>query len=305
MSQDPYASDSSKSQNPDGGTSPNLYRTPPQSPPSTQNQHQVPPQTYYGEYPQPQNPYGAPLQNPYGIPPQGTYGAPGYNPNQNNYDYYASSAPLPLKQALSQLPNQYIKVLTKPSSFTFATEMGKASWNILWVQLVGYVIIASIMNYLHRLLFPVVSVATNSNFAFIQLENVFSLFTISSPFTFIITFPIMLFIGQGITYLFAKAFSGSGTFLRQIYSYLLILVPIGIISSALNFIPILGPVIAFGLGVYVIVLQIFSLMAVHRLSGGKATAVVLIPLMILYVLAFILVIFVVIALTSSIHPTWH
>ena len=45
--------------------------------------------------------------------------------------------PLPLAQANRALPRQYFRVLTKPSVVTFAKEMGKASWNMVWVQLIG------------------------------------------------------------------------------------------------------------------------------------------------------------------------
>jgi hypothetical protein len=90
--------------------------------------------------------------------------------------------------------------------------------------------------------------------------------------------PIGFFIGQGITYLIAKAFSGTGTFLRQGYTSLLITVPLGIVSSALAFVPYLGTLASIGFGIYGIVLQIFSVMSVHRLSGGKAAAVILIPI---------------------------
>ena len=43
------------------------------------------------------------------------------------------------------------------------------------------------------------------------------------------------------------------------------------------------------LGIYQIVLQIFTIMATHRLSGGKATAVVLLPYAAFVVLYLILV----------------
>jgi len=66
-------------------------------------------------------------------------------------------------------------------------------------------------------------------------------------------------------------------------------------------IPILGGIIGFGLGIYSLVLHVFSIMAVHRLSGGKATAVVLLPLFIVLTLVclFVAVIFAVIAAAAS------
>src|SRR5690348_14006544 len=45
--------------------------------------------------------------------------------------------PLPLREAIKQLPRQYWKVLTRPGAATFAEEMGKAEWGIIWAQLLG------------------------------------------------------------------------------------------------------------------------------------------------------------------------
>src|SRR5262249_6957399 len=98
MSQDPNSSNDPNPENP--------YGTPP--PP---NPYEVPSQPPYGA-PPPQNPYPVPPPTgygppPYGMPPQGAYSAPGYNPGQTDYGYEAST-PLPLGEAISQLPNQYI-----------------------------------------------------------------------------------------------------------------------------------------------------------------------------------------------------
>src|SRR4051794_4248282 len=46
--------------------------------------------------------------------------------------------PLPLAQAIRALPRQYFRAVTKPSVVTFSEEMGKASWNIVWVQLIWF-----------------------------------------------------------------------------------------------------------------------------------------------------------------------
>src|SRR2546425_13266010 len=83
------------------------------------------PYSGYGT-PPPQNPYASPQQGPYGAPPP-QYGTP---PNQQSGYGYAppQQAPRPIGQAIQELPNQYIKVLTKPSAQTFAEEMGKADW---------------------------------------------------------------------------------------------------------------------------------------------------------------------------------
>ncbi len=301
MSQDPYPGYNPNPEKP--YDVPSSYEIPSQPPDSAP----PPPQTPYEGSPSqqsyqvpPQPPYGAPQQIPYGVPPLDAYGPSGYDPNQGDYGYEASS-PLPLNEAIAQLPNQYVRVLTKPSAFTFAAEMGKASWDILWVQLIGYAVIAGILGYLRTLIPGAVLNYSNPGLASPMTSGMLEAVALLTSVGNIIFIPVSFFIGQGIIYLLAKAFGGTGTFLRQGYTYLLITAPIGIIASALAFIPVLGGLAAFGLGIYGLVLQIFSLMPVHRLSGGKATAVVLIPIAAAFVLAIILVIILIAVIASSIH----
>ena len=47
------------------------------------------------------------------------------------------ATPLPLGEAIRQLPEQYKRVVTKPYAETFLVEMGQAYWGIIWVQLLG------------------------------------------------------------------------------------------------------------------------------------------------------------------------
>ncbi|HEX6557101.1 MAG TPA: YIP1 family protein [Ktedonobacteraceae bacterium] len=236
-----------------------------------------PPQNPYGA---PQNPYTPPTENPYAAPPYPNYqGGPGYGPPQ--------SAPLPLGEAIKGLPQQYIKVTTKPGVMTFAEEMGKASWDIVWVQLIALAIITAILSYLHTFISPTFTMPSSSTIDTATLRSLLAGFSLMS----IILIPVFFFIGQGILYGLAKAFGGQGKFVTQCYTTLLFSVPIGIVSGIVNLIPIAGALVAFALGIYSIVLNIFSLMAVHRLSGGKATAVVLIPIGVVLLFACALVIF--------------
>lgn len=267
------------------------------------NQPQQPPNSGYGTppYGQPQPPYGQPQQGPYGTPPgqysapQPPYGAPYQEPG---YGYPPpQAAPLPLGEAIRQLPNQYIRVLTKPSAATFAEEQGKAAWDIVWVQLIIYAIAAAVLGYLAFLISPNQFSTTGSSALNPGMIQAISL---SAGFGLILLIPIGFFISVGIYYLIAKAFGGQGTFLAQSYTTLLYGVPIGILSSVLRLIPILGGLAAFALGIYGIVLQVFAIMAVHRMSGGKATAVVLIPVAVVLVLACVLVIIIITAVASQI-----
>jgi len=66
-------------------------------------------------------------------------------------------------------------------------------------------------------------------------------------------------------------------------------VPLGILSGILSLVPYFG-LISTAVFIYGIVLQVFALMAVHRLSGGKATAVVFLPAVIITLLVIVLVV---------------
>ena len=280
---------------------PNPYGPPPQGPyGQPQGPYGPPPQ---GPYNQPQGPYGAPPygqpQGPYGYPPQGPYGVPPYQ--QPGYGYVPPPvAPLPLGEAIRRLPQQYIKVLTKPSAATFAEEMGKAAWNIVWVQLLALAVITAVLGYLASLIGSGIMPMTTSSTVPMNpamLQGV----RLGSSFGQIIAVPLSFFIGVGILYLIARAFGGQGTFLAQGYTYLLFEVPLGIVTSLLALIPILGGLVAIAVGIYALVLQNFSIMAVHRLSGGKATLVVFIPVIVALVLACI-VVAIVIAVIAASHP---
>lgn len=248
---------------------------PNQGQPNDPNSAYGTPANPYGA-PPPQNPYGAPqnpnmppTENPYAAPPYPYYeGGPGYGPPQ--------AVPLPLGEAIKGLPQQYIKVTTKPGVRTFAEEMGKASWDIVWVQLIGLAIITALLAYLSTLISSsMTSTATSSGT--IDPATLRALIAGLSLVSIIII-PVFFFIGMGIQYGLSKAFGGQGTFVTQSYAYLLFSVPIGIVTGIVNLIPFVGFLFAFALSIYSIVLNIFALMAVHRLRGGKATAVVLIPI---------------------------
>jgi len=296
MAQDPNSGYGSNPQNPYGAPQ-NPYGQP--QPPQNPYGQPQPPQNPYGQPQPPQNPYGQPAQNPYGAPPQtpypdpqNPYGQPAQNPygmQQPGYGapgYPVAVAALPLGEAVKQLPNQYLKVTTKPSAMTFAEELPKAAWDITWIQLLIQVAFAVVIGMISAALVgAILSAAGGSSSASGSAALLGISLSFGSAFTNIIWIPALFFAGVGIQYLMAKMFSGQGTFLAQSYTTLLYQVPLKtlavLIATLFSIIPIAGPIVAgligFAIWIYSVVLNVFQIQATHRLSGWKAVGVVLIP----------------------------
>jgi Yip1 domain len=249
-------------------------------------------------YGTPQNPYGTPPpQNPYGGTPPPQYGFPPNQQGSYGYGYASPQQPRPLGQAIRDLPNQYRNVLSHPSDQTFAVEMVKADWTVVWAQLLILVVVGVVLGLISGVY---VSAQASQILGTPGLSSSAAAFTVATSvggaFLRIIFIPAAFFIGVGVQYALAKAFNGQGTFLAQSYTHLLFKTPLDIIgyifSTIFVFIPgvgtILGGLVSLALLVYAVVLNIFQIKAVHRLSTGNALAVVLIPLAAFLLLACIL-----------------
>ncbi len=257
-------------------------------------------------------PYGAPYYPPYPSgAPQGLYRqAPFYGMPQK---------PLPLIDAIAQLPLHYWKVLSKPSARVFAEESGRAKWDITLVQLIGYILIDGLLGWLHNTLYPLVMqpavLPANTNglsqaeIDQIQSATVAIASFITGPGLFILV-PLGFLLYQGVAFGIARAFGGRGTFLAQSYSTLLIYVPIGLITIALSYIDlsfgplgIIGGLVGLALELYGIFLSVFAMMGVHRLTSGKASATALLPFAaLLLVVCCILTIVVFVIAGNAVQP---
>lgn len=282
-----------------GGPNPNPYN----QPPGGQNPYGQPPSTPnpYEQQSQPiQNPYEQPSSQPgYGVPPTG-YGEPAYQQG-GAFGYAPQAAPRPWGQALQELPGQYIKILTKPGAASFYEEQPKANWGMVWTQLLIIGLIGTIVGLIGTAIgtAAIASLGGGSSAAGVAMissvfEGAGSVYSIASTI-------VGFFIVVGIQYLLAKAFGGNGTFVQHGYNYLLFETPIAVVSSVLGLIPVLGGLLAAALGIYGIVLNVYAVMASHRLSGGKATWVVLIPIIAIFLLALLCAVVLFAVFASMLH----
>jgi hypothetical protein len=221
-------------------------------------------------------------------------GQPGSKPGQDTYSGYGAPPPPPMApvltigQSIQELPQQYINVVMHPSDATFAAELPKADWPMVWVQL-GFLVIASVMLGLiaTAIASAVVHSATSTSSAAAAISAFAATATVTGAFLNILLIPLFFFIGVGIQYVFANFFIGEGTFLAQAYTQLLFKVPLTIastvIGAVLAFNPIVGGLIGLAFFMYSVLLNIFQIKAVHGLTGGKAAAVVLIPYAVVFV----------------------
>jgi hypothetical protein len=197
-------------------------------------------------------------------------------------DYAASSIHAdtvpPRSRVISQLPQRYLNALVKPSVATYTADNGDASWSLVWIQLVAWAILDAMLGLLVNLIYPPAATSTTLS----------RLFSLATSIGLIGVVPLLFFVLMGIVFLLAKAFGGQGTFLEQCNSSLYIQAPLGIFSKLLALIPVVGRVLNSVLSLYGIVLQVFVIMAVHRLSRGKAIATILIPLVTIGLLAVVI-----------------
>lgn len=101
----------------------------------------------------------------------------------------------------------------------------------------------------------------------------------------IIMVPLGFLIGTFILHLLAKMLGGQGEYSTFAYLASTYQAPLTIASSILAVIPVLGGCVSFLLTIYGYVLSFFAVKANYGLTSGRALAVVLIPLVLVFLLA--------------------
>ncbi|GCF06979.1 Yip1 family protein [Dictyobacter arantiisoli] len=257
---------------------PNQSNNPESTPPPPPNENPYP---GYPSQPegQPYIGYGYPPvpQPGYGHPPQPPYPGAGFN--------VPPAQPLPLGEAIKRLPAQYLRVLTKPGAATFAQEKGKAAWNIIWVQIAIVAVLAALLFLLSSALLTPLLFASFQSPRTMQIFEFYRNLSLPLSIAELVLVPVGIFISVGLYYLIARAFKGQGTFLEYMYSYLLFSIPLSLLDIIIAFIPFVGSLASLAVFVYMIILQVYMTMAVHRMSGGRATMAVLLLPIIMMILA--------------------
>jgi len=187
----------------------------------------------------------------------------------NQSPAYNIATPLPLGQAVRELPGQYFKVLTQPSVRTFADEKGKAGWSIIWLQFIGLGIIDAIISVVAILISPaaVSSIPNSGGLSPATLQTVAIIFTVILQ---LVLTPVSFLFAGGILYLISRIVGGKGRFVEQIYVTLLFGVPLVMLSALLSLIPGVGNWLLYVPHIYSLVLIVLALIAVHRRGKGGA-----------------------------------
>lgn len=173
-----------------------------------------------------------------------------------------------LEPPASNIFAKWVKVITRPSAATFASEIPDASWGTTLLSALIYGIFY----------FIVLGFTTRS-----------AGLVFGAAFTTVPAAITSLFIGSGFLYLLAKTVGhGQGDFMTQTYLYSLYTFPIAIISALLGLIPLVGSIAGIAIAIYELFLTYYMLQPAHHMSSGDARRVVIWSVLIGLVLGIIL-----------------
>lgn len=227
----------------------------------------------------------------------------------------AETRPRPLGAASIRLPLLWLKAIFTPSAQFFAAEGERASWGLVWIQILLLVLIPGVLAFLRSLdRSAAARDATNSE----ALGNLLSALTVSTTLVGIIVqiliVPLLFFFGLTIEFLIARAFRGQGRLVWQGHAALLYQVPLAIVGSAIStlflaiHLPValrlsLYPIISLALFIYSLFLNIVAIEGVHRLTRGRSTLVVVVTYAIFALIVILLLVILARAIVSALHTT--
>ena len=182
----------------------------------------------------------------------------------------------------------WLKALTHPNVDTYTALLrdplaspGRAYW---WVFLAGIVTgLVSLANpSVIQFLNNFEQARGGANFSTLMAIGLVVFVPVGAVFSV-----LGLMLGAGIYNLLANLLGGSGNFSRTVYLMGAYTAPFSIVIGILSIIPLVN-CLAIPLGFYSFWLNVTSIQVAHRLNGGRATIVVMIPaLLVLLVLCVV------------------
>ncbi len=194
----------------------------------------------------------------------------------------------------------WIAVLTKPGEEIFEQEQNspRASLSTALIWIVIAAVVTAVLGFMQSLLFTPstqqmtgmieqMNLPTESAALVEQMLAGGLLAGLSGVGAFlgIILTPIFFLIGTGIIHLIATMLRGQGDFGRFAYLSAAIQSPISIVTAFLGFVPVVGGCVVFLISIYSLVLYYFAVKVSYRLTSGRAIAVILIPVIAVFLIA--------------------
>jgi len=195
-----------------------------------------------------------------------------------------------------EIPGLWVKVTQMTEAF-FAEEAPRASGSNVLISLLILAVITTIFSVISSLVGGGILAAltppeVRQDLALGVGQNVFS-----SICSGIVGTLVGFYISNGLVYIGARIFGGSGSYGTQTYLQSLFFVPIGIVSAVVSLvyaIPVaglcIGLVVGLALSIYGLILSVRVVKVVHNLATGQAVAAILVPVLVVTVAVACLVI---------------
>ena len=191
----------------------------------------------------------------------------------------------------SQVPGLWLKVTSMTEDF-FAQEAPRASGANALISVMILAVVTAAFYAVSTLLGGGIEMVTMpaayEDVETLPLLGLFAGLGFYSACCGLIITPIGFYIGNGLIYLGARIFGGSGGFSTQVYLQSLFAVPLGIVTSVLSLIyliPILGGCIGgiamLVLAIYYFVLNVRAVKVTHDLTTGRAVGAIFAPALLL------------------------
>jgi hypothetical protein len=200
----------------------------------------------------------------------------------------------------SQVPKLWLEV-TKMTEDFFAQEAPRASGANALISVLILAVVTAVLNAVSTLLGGGIEMvnmlATSEAVDAAPLLGAFGGIALLSACYALIMGPVGFYIVNGLTYLGAHIFGGTGGFSTHVYLQSLWVVPLGMVMSLVSLItvvPILGGCIAgiavLALFIYSIILNVRAIKVTHDLTTGRAVGAIFAPALLLLVVPCLVIV---------------